>query len=260
MSAFEHNVPHLSEDTFNVAAWNVLLDLTHGDKVMPQRDRLGNLAKRLITLEQDIGFLDAVNLSEAQESEIGHHGRLIASMLSYPEGYWVKHSRKKAGEHIGMFGDKVTNAQAIDLQHGKRAILTRVGGVAIVGAHLKFQLHGPERSLQMATLLQHISQEDQAVVMGDFNSLPWQEPRKMLEAEGFTSVFELTNQRRLATVPSPEYRAMPNPKRRLGILAGRMVGIRMNVDDIYVRNLSVHAAGFFSGDSDHLGVWATLSS
>ena len=90
--------------------------------------------------------------------------------------------------------------------------------------------------------------------MGDFNSLPWQKPRKLIEADGFQSVFSLLVSKQPPTVPTSEYRPMLKKWQRLAIGKG------LSADDIYVRGLSVKDAGIFEEKSDHFGLWVTLET
>lgn len=236
-----------ANSTYTVAAWNILLDRTHGDYVSPQHERIESQAKTLADLGKT---LDVVAICEAEKTENVHNGELLAKLAGYGIGRWHRHSRK--GEHIGMFGAQVGETQPLDLGHKKTAVITKLGNVSIAGTHLKFQLRGQERSEQIGVLLEHLSAEERSVIMGDFNSLSRQTPRRLLKAAGYVSVFDALGARRPRTVPTKAYRPMLTPVRKLGSWPG------LNVDDIYIKNLEVQEAGSFVGDSDHAGVWATL--
>ena len=238
---------HYPGDSFTVAAWNILLDRTHGDFVAPQCDRIAAQAKTLASIGR---VLDVVAISEAEKTPHAHNGELLAALAGYGPGDWRRHSRK--AEYIGMFGAQAGPIEHVDLGHKKTAVVTKIGAVSIAGVHLKFQLKGPERTEQIAVLLEYLAEEDQSVITGDFNCLPRQKPRRMLAQAGYISVFDALRQRKPRTVPTKAYRPMLTPLRKIGSWPG------LNVDDIYVKNLAVHEAGSFIGASDHAGVWATL--
>lgn len=232
---------------FNVVTWNILLDRSHGELVTQQHERIESQAKKLLELGMN---LDVVGICEAE----GRNGQLIAEMTGNSEGFWYPHSRRD--EHIGVFGSLVERSKPVYLGHKKTAVVTEVmGGVAVAQIHLKRQNRGPERSEQMAVLLDRLKGYDQAVIMGDTNCLPWQRPLRMMEEAGFVSVFEALGHRALPrTVPTPEYRKMLKMSHRL------LVGKGLAVDGIYVKNLDVINAGTAVGDSDHALVGATLAA
>ena len=108
---------------------------------------------------------------------------------------------------------------------------------------------------EMGALLDYLGDTEQAVVMGDFNSLALQRPRRMLAQQSFKSVFTLTAGRRPPTIPTPDYEFMLSPKEQRWL---KLVRPLLSIDDIYVKNLGVVEAGTLVGESDHVLLHATL--
>lgn len=231
------------ENSFNVIAWNILL---HRD--FPQAERFAACAHKLIDLNKE---LSVVSLFETEVVSGRHTGEVIAELTGNAPGGWYQHNRKR--EYAGMFGSRVGGVESVDLGYKKKAVITKLGEISIAGVHLKYQLHGSERADQMSILLDRMHDESHAVIMGDFNCLPWQRPRRMIEAAGYRSVFEVLDEAYPRTVPTPGFKsALPFWKQIA-------VGKGLAIDDVYVKNVQVIDAGSFVGESDHAGVWATLS-
>lgn len=239
-----------THDIFTVIAWNILLDKarTRDGLVRPQADRIDLQADTLKQTELD---LDVVAILEAEQTEAGHNGEKLARRLGYTASHWTPHNRKN--EYIGMFGGLVDGTEPVDIGHRKKAVLTHVGSVAVVGVHLRRERWGGKRAEQMGSLLEHIDQYDQAVVMGDLNAIPIEKAPRILRAHGFQSVYRRLGKRRPPTWPTDTYRGvMLNPWYQW------LLGSGVVYDDIYVKNVDVLDAGSFVGDSDHAGVWAVL--
>jgi hypothetical protein len=238
-----------------VAAWNILLD-----KRYPQQERVESMISSLRQLDEQ-RRIGALGLLEVQRSEQSDTGEMIGRALFDNSGIWKPHSRKRLNEHIGFVGPQIEDVEFIDLKHGKQAALTHLGGVAVVAVHLRRQPQHipptPEQVNQTRVLLERLEDEDEAVVMGDFNCLWFQRPRRMLEAQGFKSAFSELGLRRPKTLPMPGFDGVLTPKRRAAL---RMVGGGINLDDIYVKNLHVRDVGTGKGKSDHAYVWATVEN
>lgn len=238
-----------------VAAWNILLD-----KRYPQQERVESMIMSLRQLDEQ-RRIGALGLLEVQRTEQSDTGEIIGQSLFDHPGTWKSHSRKRLNEHIGLVGPQIEDVEFIDLKHGKQAALTRLGGVAVVAVHLRRQPQHipptPEQVNQTRALLERLDDEDEAVIMGDFNCLWFQRPRRMLEAQGFRSAFSELGLRRPKTLPMPGFGDVLTPKRRAAL---RMVGGGINLDDIYVKNLHVRDVGMGKGESDHAYVWATLEN
>jgi len=239
---------------FSVATWNIFLD-----RRFPQSERIDDIIETLARLDNRCQ-LGAIALQEVQVSDTANHATYIADQL-YMDGLWVPHSRQKLGEHVGLIGNDLHSADWIDLGHGKSAVKAYLGDVALVSMHLRKQPkkhfpRGPEQVEQVEKLLDWVQEDEKAVLMGDWNCLPFHRPRQMLEKAWFHSVFSDVPNRRRATVPTPEFiGALTDRDRR----AVRLLGPLLNVDDIYVRGLTATAAGYGEGKSDHRLVWAKLT-
>lgn len=245
-------------DQITVLAWNILLDRKHGELVPPQDQRLGAHTESLRGVPVP---MDVVAILEAEKTKTQHNGQELARQLGFENSYWHLHSRKN--EYIGMFGNDVEGVEALELGYKKTALITRIGEVCIVAVHLKFprspreHLTLSEQHKQIEAVLDRVKDEDHVVIMGDFNCSPGRKPRKLIEAQGFQSVYEIQGEPRPHSVLRGEYDFMLTPNQRR--LIRRIWPLGVNVDDIYVKNMMVHEVGTVTGESDHLGVWATLS-
>ena len=243
-------------NTFTVVFWNILLD-TREDTLVPQQvERHEEIARRL----QDLGkSLDVVCLCEIENSKNhGHMGERIAALTGNTPGKWTHHPSPKDHEQIGMFGKKVKNVD-FELLGNKNGAIAHVGSTAVAGIHLTYRVTSTaHQRREINTMLDALSDEKNAVIMGDFNSLPWQAPRRLVESYGYTSVFEILGQEQPATSPILEYRPMTLPTWQQAILR---LGDGFSADDIYIKgDLKVKDAGIFKGESDHCAVWATLEA
>lgn len=238
----------------SVATWNIFLD-----RRFSQPERIDGIVETLARLDNHLQ-LGAIALQEVQVSDTANHARHIADQL-YMDGLWVPHSRNNLGEHVGLIGNDLYGADWIDLGHDKSAVKAYLGDVALVSMHLRKQPkkhfpRGPEQVEQVEILLDWVQDDEKAVIMGDWNCLPFHRPRRALEKARFHSVFADVPNRRRATVPTPEFiEALSDRDRR----AVRLLGPLLNVDDIYVRGLTATAAGYAEGRSDHRLVWAKLT-
>lgn len=250
--------PASSPEKLTVVAWNILLDRKHGELVPPQSERLESHVNALSSLEPS---LDVVGILEAEKTAELHNGEELARLLGFEDSYWHPHSRKD--EYIGMFGDQVGSVETLDLGYKKTVLITRIGKVCIVAVHLKFPRSAREHLLlteqrqQIEVVLDRVSDEGHVVIMGDFNCPPWRKPRKLIEAQGFESVYETLDEPLPHSVLRGEYDFMLTPHQRR--ILRRVWPLGVNVDDIYVKNMLVHEVGTVAGESDHLGVWAVVS-
>ncbi len=245
-----------------IASWNILLDYTrseyvpsHKKYIQPQKQRIGSHIAKL----QELPFQpDVVCLQEVQgkrDGKEGTNGEIIAMQVVDDTGFWFNHNTsKRKGEYIGMFGKQVLSAEAVETRHDKVGVLTKVGNVAIMGVHNRFELIGPMRTHQTADILEHLANEEHAVIMGDFNAVGWEKPHRLIKDAGFVSVFKKLDDAEPKTHPTDAYRDIFYDPLRKSLLPNGTAS-----DRIYVRNCDVIAADTFASDaSDHAGVWATI--
>lgn len=232
------------QGTRRVAVWNTFLD-----KNYPQAERLPGIIETI----RGQGNFDAVGILEAG----GDNGEHIAQTISDTSGIWYPHSRKRLNERIGVFGPDIEAAEEIDIGHNRKAVLTRLGDVAIVFVHLRRNpdtFHpGPEQPEQMEALIDHLSHEKKVIASGDFNNLAIQRPRRMLKKAGYTPVFpwyDLSGNRSFPTKEFPE--KLTDRERRML----RLVGGAINIDGMYTKGIKVINRDSFIGPSDHPGLWA----
>lgn len=238
----------------SVATWNIFLN-----RAFPQPDRIEAIADKLFELQSRLD-LSGVALQEVMALDGTHHGRQLTNKLGM-DGLWVPHSRKSLGEHIGLMGHGLQGLDKRDLGHKKTAVKGYLGDTAIVSVHLRKQTgrqfpRGSEQVEQTEEILDWLSDDEKAVVMGDFNCLPFHAPRKMIERAGFRGMTDDLPINRRATVPTPEFLASLSDKDRRAV---RIFGRWLNVDDIYSRGLTVVDGGYDKGDSDHYLVWGKFS-
>ena len=267
------NSPELSNleaETFTVATWNILLDNTRTENgiIKPQFDRVASQIETLMGLREELGSeLDAVAIQEAQKENGQHNGEYLSTALGYGTGQWVEHNKKpypesptgRIGEHVGFFGARIEHAEAIELGDNRRAIITKVGEVAIANIHPRAGKNTALKEEQVRVVLDYLKDYPSAVYLGDFNCRPGGIVRQTIETDEFEDVFSVLGKLHPTTWPTPDYlRIMRSPKDKIDpeliVLAPAVI-----LDDIYVRNVNVHDAGIFVGDSDHAGIWAKLS-
>ena len=236
-------------ERFNAVSWNILYDKGREERgiIVPQHDRVVSQAKTLMEIGID---LDVVILQEVW----GHNGDQIASLTGNEPGIWEQHNRKN--EHIGTFGQKVQSAEFYDIGHNKKTVVTHIGGLAVFGLHFVAR---PKRYFdrveQSKMLCEIVDQEDEAVIVGDFNGPRLEAARRMLARRGFRSAFFEAGSKERMIYPTDQYRDIILKPRQQ-----RILGSRVSIDDILVRGVSVVDAGVFEGASDHPGGWATIEA
>lgn len=249
----------MAMDTLNIVSWNILLDMTRSGKepddpqyVRPQAERLGSIANTLSSLEIP---LDVVVLQEVQKTMQQHNGFSLAQALGYSRSFWHEHNQNmRKGDHIGMFGDRVSETEVIELPHNKKAVGTKIGELAIAGIHLRKELFGQMRAEQMVPVLEWFEGSENAILVGDSNALFFEKSRRMVKQAGFRSAWGAWPLGP-GTFPSPEYRNIMLTDRQRRLLMGRDLAI----DVMYVRgDIQVESIRRFIGDSDHYGLHATV--
>ncbi|MGK2896329.1 MAG: hypothetical protein ACSLEY_01890 [Candidatus Saccharimonadales bacterium] len=241
---------------FTAVAWNILYHTKNDPNVPSQAGRLenvfnadGEVATSGIINTLETRFPEGIDIGVLMEVE-GNHGQQISETLGYGSGAWGQHSRK--GEYIGMFGrmvdpDKVTFH---DIGYRKKAVMTKISGVAFVGVHMKRPhnlQHLREQNEQADALAALIEGEEKVVVMMDANSFPWQYPRRLLGRHGLRSVYTQTGQHPPA-FPADTYRyTIPE----FEYWTTRILGRHFTIDDIQTKGISIFDAGSHEGLSDH---------
>lgn len=227
-----------------VCFWNILFDDFQPSSVESQTDRLPEILNTLRQLPDDA----IIGLSEVEGVK---NGELLANQLGNQTGFFIEHDRPN--DHIGVTSKQILNPQAIQIDDTCRAIAVEVSEITVVAVHMTWTFFNERmRRRQITSLLSQLDDSSPMVIMGDFNSMSWQSSRKLIEKAGFRSVLGRSLRRRLPTVPTREFLHMyPQPYRTLG-------RIGLTVDDVYIRGLDLLDSGVFKGQSDHLGVWATV--
>lgn len=261
----------MSEDIFTVVTANMFLDKTKTSRelVPAQAERVGSMAALLASISER---LDVVAVQEAQKTKTTHNGEELARQLGFEESYWREHNqpvrpkakRGRHGEHLGLFGDRVTGAEPIETGDNRLALMTRIANTALVDTHLRFQPFGLLRLKQIDRILAAVRYEPHAVIVGDFNfnGLRIDPVRMRLHAAGFHSAFRLIGKLDPITWPTETYREVmlgTDGHRR------RLVGRGVTTDGIFVRGMEVrdadvvHSGGDEADPSDHYPLWADLA-
>jgi endonuclease/exonuclease/phosphatase family metal-dependent hydrolase len=272
-------------ERLNVISWNILLDKKRTQKglIRPQDERVDQLIE---TLQGFDGSHDVVGLQEVEAT----NGQTISRALGYGDGLWHQHnkpiykgaSRGRSNEYMGMFGAMVEYTEPIDIGDRRKAVLTRVGGVAIVNCHLisgRSRKTLALRTQEMQAILDAITDEENAVLIGDTNGHPLEASRRLAHREGFRSAHVLANGHMPRTHPNPEYIDALADDLLHRKLFYRYIGSAIDTISIRGDGLSVVAAGTLQeprqgihdedietskafpskGASDHIGLWARLA-
>lgn len=233
----------MPESSLNVVSWNILLDKTRTalGTVKPQAERIPSQVATLSGLSRD---LDVVMIQEAEKE----NGERLARSLGHGAGYWEQHHRKS--ERIGVFGGAVEHADFYDIGHSRKAVVCRVGGLAVVGVHLSARPKNVfKRAAQAVELCGLVEDCEETIILGDLNG-PWFEPaRQLLSRKGFSSAFHETGQRNPSTYPAEPYRDVMWPP-----LVQRALPRGISIDAVLVRGVDVLGAETFIGESDHRGL------
>jgi hypothetical protein len=263
-------ISNLEAEPFTVVTWNILLDITRTNNgiIKSQSDRLASHIGTLAALRSEVGGeLDAVAVQEAHKENGQHNGECLSEALGYGMGQWIEHNKKpypesptgRSGEHMGLFGARIDYAEAIELGDNRRAILSKIGEVAIANIHPRAGKNLALKEEQVRVVLDRLKEYPSAIFLGEFNSRPDCGVRPAVEADEFESVFTTIGESQPITWPTPAYRRiMYSPKDKVGSRLKKLAPA-VQLDDIYVRNVAVQDAGTFIGDSDHAGAWAKLS-
>jgi hypothetical protein len=232
-----------SSREFTVCFWNILHDADRPSFIKTQSERLPDIIKLLEKLPEP----KIIGLAEVE----GTNRQFIVKRLGGQSDYFTVHNR--VTNYIGTISQLKFSPSFIQLDKNCRAVVTKYADFTVVVVHLTFgvfieKLH----KQQIKTLLNNLDKTSPTIIMGDFNSIAWQQSRKLLIKSGFNSALSRSFLRRIPTAPSQHYRKMyPEPFKTLGLYG-------FTIDDIYINGLDVLNFGTLEGESDHLGVWAKL--
>lgn len=235
-------------EPFSVCSWNILTTYTGNQhNTVPQEHRLPSIVDQITEIDPDICGLYEVRDTTVDDlhTRIGHDHSLIT-----PYSHELHGMSQALTSRLEQ-----TDAAIIDYKDGNRkGLVATIDGIAVVASHLSYEFtRFSWRTAQVADILQHVGSAETAIIMGDFNCLPWQKPRRMLEAAGFTSVMKTLHPKSPVTFPTPQYLPLLRPIQQLIVKPG------LSIDDIYIKGLRVIEGGLIEGDSDHYGLWAKLA-
>lgn len=218
---------------------------------MPSQSlRVDGIISSLKSLDLNTAVIGLVEVEN--NKSLGNIGNKIAQQVAGIDGHWLEYDRE--AKMMGFFGSNIKNVQSYDISGNSKVFISEVGAVKVALTHLTYgPISEQVRYRQLEIIIDILNDSDKAVLMGDFNSASWQRSRKLLKKGGFVSVFEHMKRRHPSTVLTESYRHKLRLHYRIATKWG------FSPDDIYVRNISVVDADVFEGDSDHRGVWASLS-
>ncbi len=237
----------MGNEQITISSWNLLTTYDgNAANTTHQTERIPAIVSSLQAIQPDVSGVYEV-MNENTESLARDLQHLYSTTTPYCDSKY-----DMAIQLTSKIEPSVT--AVIDYPMDQRkAIAATIAGIMVIATHLSFSIPRFDwRVKQVRQLLEASKDEDRAVIMADFNCMPWQKPRKMLEAAGFTSVAKNMQPANPVTFPSPLY------KPKLSFLH-RLVSHRgLSIDDIYVKGLEIVDSGLIEGDSDHFGVWATV--
>lgn len=239
----------------HVGSWNILIDDQPDTPTLPQHQRCDSLCDSIEAIGTPFDFLGLYEVEGSSSDNCGHH---MAKTLGLTHTTWAQNGRPHEGIMLAA-RKPLDDAQltVLDPDHSKRAaIIVRQGGTTIVTTHLLYHVINYKwRVKQTESLLEKLAGHDKVVILGDFNCLPSQKPRKLLEANGYTSVLGELFPKRTSTFPTAAYRDIS-----VKPWQNRLIPNGISIDDIYIKNLKLIDGGLFEGNTDHHGLWATLET
>lgn len=238
--------------TLRVASWNILFDTFPKTKTKTQKERCKELTKTL----RELGGLDILGLYEVESDGVDDCGQAIAKDLGLKHTTRAEQGRPSEGILLAS-KPVLKNIRILNLdpeRAGRQAIIGTYGDITIVVLHLIAQVRKqPWRTKQIKRLVEEIGNADKAIVMGDFNCLPSNKPRRLLEDNGYASCMKLLEMHKVSTFPTNTYRDISVHGWRK-----RLIPHGLAIDDIYIKNLKLVDGGMFEGNSDHYGLWANI--
>ncbi len=230
-----------------ILSWNVLTNNLPNSRIPAQNTRIDSIVSSINALEPDVAGIYELDSALAVSMPASIKHRHVTTTSYAPAKYGISMSLSsnlpQSGTRIIDFTDK----------DQRKAIISKLDGITIVAAHLSYKLVAFSwRTAQVRDILAAVGDDDQAVVMADFNCMPWQKPRRLLKQAGFVPVTTLLTPSSPVTFPTPRYRHLLSVFHQLIALPG------LRLDDMYIKNLTFVEGGLVEGESDHFGVWARL--
>lgn len=235
-------------DQFTVCSWNILT--THANnaqRTVAQEKRIPHIVSDITAVSPDIGgFYEVRNQVVEQLPGLIGHSQHVITPYSQAEYGMSLALTSYASQH---------DSEIIEYpMDSRKAVAATIDGIQVVATHLSFAITRFDwRVKQVSQILETLDDNRPAIIMADFNCMPWQKPRKMIERAGFTSAAKLMKPSNPTTFPTPDY--VPRLPRMQRLVSRR----GLSIDDIYVRGLTILETGIIEGDSDHYGLWVRLS-
>jgi exonuclease III len=215
----------------------------------PQHERIPQIAGDFQTLDPDVLIVCEIQQSSADDclaklaSETGMDVRVRADQKDADEGIAI----------LTKPDIPILDEAIFEILPGERrfGIAAQIGDILVMGVHYPWQIsHFRERTRITRHLVQRVQGHQQAIIAGDFNSLPLQRARHLFTQAGFLAATQALD-RRTSGFPA-NYRHAQLP---LGL--GRLIP-PIQVDDIYSRGFTHRTIGAVVTASDHPIIWAEL--
>lgn len=227
-----------------VATANILSPHTHRLRMQtpPQYERIPQIAQDIQILDPDVLVICEIQTSSAEDylakltSETGLEVRIQAEQKDADEGIAI----------LTKPDIDTSNVTSFEIVPGERrfGIAAKIGNVTLVGVHYPWQISRFRKRTEITQrLLESTQAQQQAVIAGDFNSLPQHRARRLFTQAGFLAATQALD-RQTSGFPA-NYRHSQLP---LGI--GNLVP-RMQLDDIYSKGFAQHAVEAVVTASDH---------
>jgi|GEM_PF-1614675 len=243
-----------SYDRLVIASANLLIETnTSKDRhlrVPSQHVRTVDHLAAFKEIERRLGRrIDLLGLQELQVDDLGNVAHVLQSGLRLPFEAHHPHSRKSAGENIGVAGITPDEYEFVELGKNRFAPLLRLGELAVMFVHMSYS-DKQRRKHEYETLMEIVDEEDNIVVAGDFNEEPHIfSSRRRLARVGLQSAFVLDRHQYPVTLPAPGYGQLRTLGRQVGYV---LKGGGLQFDDIYVKGeLRVKRTGTVDSASDH---------
>lgn len=243
----------------SVASANLLIETNTAKdrhmRVEPQHARTSRHIDSFRAIETRLNRpIDMLGMQELQITDDHHNGDTIRSAMNMPFGAYAAHSRKPAGEHIGIVGRRPDSHDFITLGKNRKAPIVRLGEVCVMFVHMSYT-DTVRRKHEYETLLEFAAEEENLILGGDFNEEAlFFSSRYKLGQVGLRSAFVLDKHHRPLTLPAPGYGQLRPLSRRIGY---GLVGGGLQFDDIYVKGeLRTNKTGIIESASDHRFVYA----
>lgn len=258
-------------ETLGVASLNAMIDKTRSDPKMinhpeyiePQYMRVESLAGTLGSLPVPLGV---VMLQELHITPKHHNGEYLRESLGLKQGFWFEHNTdSRKNEYLGVMGDDIEYAYAIDVGGDRRAVVAKVGEVILVNMHNRSgEGRAKIRAGQTQRALNEVRRFGKVILTGDSNSHSREIAREMIRQEGYSSVHRMRGPLPgvpgvlPATFPTDNYRNIRLTRGQSRVLR---TGLALDIMEVkgFTRREIIQAGVVMTEKSDHKTVYTEVA-